>query len=138
MFRGVISCSPHISILMIPTYPTILVPSFGMYKVISTAYYDTPNVTIAATMLLQYPHHVSTMFLYYEPCLSMRFKFKSLLNVVKIKAYATYIVTSKFCKEAEELSQTALAPFLFGFSRSFVGHLVTASPGLKQYLLFFN
>jgi hypothetical protein len=138
MFQGVTSYSPHMSILMILTYPAILAPSFGMYKVISTAYYDTPNVTIAATMLLQYPHHVYTMFLYYEPCLSMRFKFKSLLNVVKMKAYATYIVTSKFCKEAKELSQMALAPFLFGFSLSFVGHLVTASPGLKQYLLFFN
>jgi hypothetical protein len=31
-----------------------------------------------------------------------------------------------------------LAPFLFGFSPSFVGDLVTDSPGLELYLLFFN
>jgi hypothetical protein len=36
--------------------------------------YDTPSVSIVATMSLQYPHNVSTVLMQYKLGLSLKFK----------------------------------------------------------------
>jgi hypothetical protein len=58
---------------------------------------DTASVIVAAIVPLQYPHHVSTIFMQYKHWMSLKFKFKHLLFIFHIKSSLTCIVTSKFC-----------------------------------------